>query len=143
GGDAFVLGRGAMKCACAKCACGRILFDMDCGAVKLFETSHSPNRFGATTMPKDIDQDRELPDKKEFVGKKTVAGICGILLGAFGVHKFVLGKTKPGIIMLILGITCCLSPVSSIIGLIEGIIYLTKSDDDFYQQYAVDNKEWF
>ncbi len=30
-----------------------------------------------------------------------------------------------------------------IIGLIEGIMYLTKSDDDFYQQYGVDKKGWF
>jgi hypothetical protein len=31
----------------------------------------------------------------------------------------------------------------SIIGLIEGIMYLTKSDDDFYQQYRVEKKGWF
>ena len=30
-----------------------------------------------------------------------------------------------------------------IIGLIEGIIYLTKSDEEFYQTYAVDKKGWF
>jgi len=30
-----------------------------------------------------------------------------------------------------------------IIGLIEGIVYLTKSDEDFYQTYAVEKKGWF
>jgi TM2 domain-containing membrane protein YozV len=93
-------------------------------------------------MPKDMDKS-ELPDKDEFVAKKTTAAICAILLGAFGVHKFILGNTTPAIIMLVMGISCCLLPVSQIIGLIEGIMYLTKSDDDFYQQYAVDKKGWF
>src|SRR6476659_9329246 len=33
--------------------------------------------------------------------KKVPAGICGILLGALGIHKFVLGYTKEGLIMLL------------------------------------------
>jgi hypothetical protein len=37
-----------------------------------------------------------------------------------------------------------LAPITMcIIGLIEGIIYLTKSDEDFYQAYAIQKKEWF
>lgn len=80
-----------------------------------------------------------------FASKKVVAGICAILLGGLGVHKFVLGLTTPGIIMLAITIlTCGLgSVVTSIIGLIEGIIYLTKNDQDFYQEYAVNKKGWF
>ncbi len=30
-----------------------------------------------------------------------------------------------------------------VIGFAEGIIYLTKSDQDFYQTYAVEKKQWF
>ena len=33
--------------------------------------------------------------------------------------------------------------IGGIIGLIEGIIYLTKSDADFIQTYQVGKKEWF
>ena len=33
--------------------------------------------------------------------------------------------------------------VSWIIGIIEGIIYLTKSDEDFHQMYVVEQKGWF
>ena len=82
---------------------------------------------------------------KEFAGKKVVAGICGILLGAFGVHKFILGLTKEGIIMLCITLlTCGIGAVVTYwVGLIEGIIYLTKSDDEFYQIYAVEKKGWF
>ncbi len=85
------------------------------------------------------------PAVKEFAGKKIAAGICGILLGGIGVHKFVLGLTTPGVIMLLVTLLTCGigSIVTSIIGLIEGIIYLTKSDEDFYQDYAVNKKGWF
>ena len=86
-----------------------------------------------------------MTDVKTFAGKKIAAGICGILLGSLGVHKFILGLTVPGIIMLLVTIlTFGLgSFVTGIIGLIEGIIYLTKSDEEFYQAYYVNKKGWF
>jgi TM2 domain-containing membrane protein YozV len=77
--------------------------------------------------------------------KKLPAGICGILLGAFGVHKFILGYTKEGVIMLLVSILSLglLAWLMGIIGLIEGIIYLTKSDDDFVATYVNGKKGWF
>jgi TM2 domain-containing membrane protein YozV len=71
--------------------------------------------------------------------KKIVAGILGILLGGFGVHKFYLGYTKEGIIQLLLSFVC----VGGIIGIIEGIIYLTKSDEEFVATYVNGRKGWF
>ncbi|MFO0927262.1 MAG: NINE protein [Gemmataceae bacterium] len=57
-----------------------------------------------------------------FAGKKVAAGICGILIGALGIHKFILGMTTPGLIMLLVSIlTCGLGALPmGIIGLIEG-----------------------
>ncbi|MFH4964738.1 NINE protein [Gaetbulibacter sp. M235] len=89
--------------------------------------------------------------KETFTGsnKKILAGVLAILLGALGVHKFILGYTKEGIIILvitlILGIATCgiAGWVMSILGLIEGIIYLTKSDEEFYNMYQVGKKPWF
>ena len=80
-----------------------------------------------------------------FAGKKIAAGICGILLGSLGIHKFILGFTTPGIIMLLASLLTCgiASPVMHIIGLVEGILYLTKSDEEFYRLYAVEKKGWF
>jgi TM2 domain-containing membrane protein YozV len=82
---------------------------------------------------------------KEFAGKKIAAGLCGILIGALGIHKFLLGFTQAGIIMVCVSVISCgfLAPVMGIIGLIEGIMYLTKSDEEFYQTYAIQKKEWF
>ena len=71
--------------------------------------------------------------------KRILCGVLGILLGGFGVHKFVLGYTVPGILHIVLACT----GISGIIGLVEGIIYLTKSDEDFIQTYQIGKKEWF
>jgi TM2 domain-containing membrane protein YozV len=77
--------------------------------------------------------------------KRITAGVLGLLLGSLGVHKFVLGMTGPGLILLLSTICTCFigSAVTSIIGLIEGIIYLSKSDEDFYRDYIVNKKPWF
>ncbi len=87
--------------------------------------------------------------------KKIAAGLCGILLGGLGVHKFVLGYQQEGIYMLaaqliglvITVITCGIGvfiPMAvSIIGLIEGIIYITKSDEEFVNTYITNKKPWF
>lgn len=82
------------------------------------------------------------PSMQEFASKKIAAGVCGILLGYLGVHKFILGFNKEGIIMLVVTLVTC-GTVSSIIGLVEGIIYLTKSDQQFYDEYAIQKKGWF
>lgn len=77
--------------------------------------------------------------------KKVVAGICGILIGALGVHKFILGYTQEALIMLLTSVLTCgfASPIMGIIGLIEGIMYLAKSDQEFYDTYIANKKGWF
>lgn len=85
------------------------------------------------------------PEVQAFASKKIAAGVCGILIGALGVHKFVLGLTLPGVIMLLVSVLSCgfgAAPMG-IVGLVEGIIYLTKSDEDFYRDYAINEKGWF
>ena len=73
--------------------------------------------------------------------KKIPAGILGILLGRLGIHKFYLGYTTAGIIQIVITLLTC--GVGSIIGLIEGIIYLTKSDEEFANTYVNGQKAWF
>lgn len=77
--------------------------------------------------------------------KKIAAGICGILLGALGVHKFILGYTQEGVIMLLVSLLTCGvgATVTGVIGLVEGIIYLTKTDEEFVSTYITGKKGWF
>lgn len=86
-----------------------------------------------------------METQEAFAGKKIAAGICGILLGSLGIHKFILGLTTPGVIMLLVTVLTCGvgGAVTGVIGLVEGIIYLTKSDSDFYETYAIQKKGWF
>ena len=95
------------------------------------------------------DSAKEAFGKASGDNKKILAGVLGILLGALGVHKFVLGYNKEGIIMLavtiVLGFFTCGIGASlmGILGLIEGIIYITKTDEEFYNTYQVGQKPWF
>jgi len=73
--------------------------------------------------------------------KKIAAGICGILIGSLGVHKFILGYTKEGVIQIVISIFTC--GIGGIIGFIEGIIYLTKSDEEFEKTYVLNKRGWF
>ncbi|MCC6424988.1 MAG: TM2 domain-containing protein [Phycisphaerales bacterium] len=72
---------------------------------------------------------------------RVLIGVLGILLGGWGVHRFMLGDTTGGIIRIVLTVVTC--GIGGIIGLIEGIIYLTKTDQDFNQIYVVQKKAWF
>ena len=73
----------------------------------------------------------------EISNKKLAAGLTGIFLGAFGVHKFILGYTKPAVIMLVVSLLTCGVGyfVFQVIGIIEGVIYLTKSNAEFEAEY--------
>lgn len=97
------------------------------------------------------DEEDERPSRRSKGGrrrvpedtgsKKMVAGLLGIFLGGWGVHKFYLGMTTPGIIQIVISVCTC--GIGGVIGLIEGIIYLTKSDEDFHETYVVEQKGWF
>lgn len=85
--------------------------------------------------------------------QRILAGILAIFLGWAGIHKFILGYQKEGIILLVvsivgfvlscIGIGVFLVWATALIGLIEGIIYLTKSDEEFYNTYQVGRRPWF
>ncbi|OKH39722.1 hypothetical protein NIES2119_05585 [[Phormidium ambiguum] IAM M-71] len=86
-----------------------------------------------------------MSEYNDGANKKIAAGICGILLGALGVHKFILGYTTEGLIMLGVSVLTCGfgATVMGIIGLIEGIIYLAMPDNQFVNTYIVSKKGWF
>ncbi len=64
--------------------------------------------------------------------KKIIAGILAIIFGVFGAHKFFLGKPGQGLVYLLFFWT----GIPSLVGLIEGIIYLVMDDYAFYEKYG-------
>ena len=112
-----------------------------------------PNASGAAALAPDA------PPLSDIAQKKLIAGLLGIFLGSLGVHKLYLGLTTPGIIMLsvsllgwimfvllfiiLIGFVFLLLPgIMGVIGLIEGILYLSKSDAEFEREYLVGKKPW-
>ena len=85
------------------------------------------------------------PPGTSRASNKIPAGVCGILLGSLGIHKFILGYTGAGLVMLLVTVLTCgiAGAVMHIIGLIEGIVYLCKSDEEFVRTYVDGRKEWF
>ena len=81
----------------------------------------------------------------EASNRKLAAGLLAIFLGSFGVHKFVLGYNTAGLIMLLVTVLTCgiAGFVMGVIGIIEGIIYLTKTPEEFESIYIQNSKEWF
>lgn len=87
--------------------------------------------------------------ESEISSKKLAAGLLGIFFGGLGIHKFILGYNNAGIIMLVVSLagsipTCGAAYlVMQVIGLIEGIIYLTKTPEEFRATYLDQQKPWF
>jgi TM2 domain-containing membrane protein YozV/predicted RNA-binding Zn-ribbon protein involved in translation (DUF1610 family) len=109
-----------------------------CGTAISSRDRHCPDCGASQTDSRD-------PGLSDASSKKLAAGLCAILVGGFGVHKFILGMNTPGIIMLLVSVVPCFLgfPVMHIIAIVEGITYLTRSDEDFYRTYIVGKKEWF
>ena len=92
---------------------------------------------------------------KNNTRRKFIAVVLAFLFGAYGAHKFFLGYTKEGLI--VIAITFLSYSLGSlygalfmygilfmfIIGIIEGIIYLTKSDKEFTKTYITNKRGWF
>lgn len=58
---------------------------------------------------------------------RTTAGILGILLGGFGVHRFYLGYTSIGLLQILVTLFTC--GIGSIWGLVEGILILVRNEN--------------
>jgi TM2 domain-containing membrane protein YozV len=64
---------------------------------------------------------------------KVAAGLLAIFLGGIGMHKFYLGRVGQGIVYFLF----CWTFIPSLIGFIEGIIYLTMSEQAFAEKYGM------
>jgi TM2 domain-containing membrane protein YozV len=82
-----------------------------------------------------------LPRRDLIESKKTTAGILALILGGLGVHKFYLGYTGAGVLQILITLLTC--GIGSVIGLAEGVVYLTKTDEEFVTTYQHNKKPWF
>lgn len=79
---------------------------------------------------------------------KIAAGLLALFLGGLGIHKFYLGCNTAGIIMLVVFLFGFIllgfpSLIIGVIALIEAVLYLIKSDEDFERIYVDNKKCWF
>lgn len=103
----------------------------------------SKNGIGVSST---IERQASLSNARKSTNNKT-AGILAILLGAFGIHKFYLGYTVEGLILLVFGIVGLTTHIAYLtaflVGLIEGVLYLRIDNHKFLQTYVTNKKGWF
>lgn len=107
----------------------------------------SQNTYGTQSQPYQTQPHYTAPyaSSKDHVA----AGLLAIFLGCFGIHKFYLGYNTQGFIMLAISILAGIftfgmaAGVMWIISVIEGILYLTKSQTEFERIYVYGKREWF
>jgi len=92
-----------------------------------------------------LDPHMQGPSLEEANRLKILAGVLALVVGPFGIHKFVLGCTGAGLVMLLASILSLglLAGPMAIIAMIEGIIYLTRSDRMFLESYVLQKRSWF
>ena len=90
-------------------------------------------------------KNRRIGRKNHSSGEKSriFAFFLALFLGYFGIHKFYLGYTKQGIIMLLGSLTFVFIYIIFIIALIEAISYIIKSDEEFKVVYVDNKSPWF
>ena len=86
-------------------------------------------------------------DGSEQKKHQIMAATLALLFGALGAHKFYLGYNTQGTIMLLMGTLgwfFLVPPFASfLIGLIEGVIYFRKNEQEFYDTYEAKQRAWF
>lgn len=84
---------------------------------------------------------QQAPQQPVYTGSKSkiAAGLLGIFLGGLGIHKFYVGKNGAGVVYLLLTLLLCwtivVPSIMSLIGFIEGIMFLCMSDADFNNRF--------
>ena len=94
----------------------------------------------------EVMKDASFPTEKEMSAEafelsnnpdQLAAGLLAIFLGDLGIHHFYTGQTLRGV----LHILFCWTGVPAIIGLIEGIVWLCDSDEEWADRVANWNEE--
>ena len=107
--------------------------------------SDSASRVGATPS----EMRKMYAVRAVYQRDHIAAGLLAIFLGMFGVHKFYLGYNRTAFIMMavsIIGSIVTLGLAGAVVWLIaviEGVIYLSKSQSEFDRIYVLNERDWF
>lgn len=110
-----------------------------------------PSEDGGADQPGGAGQPYQQPYAQAAPNTKdhVAAGLLAIFLGSLGIHKFYLGYNTPGFIMLAVTIVGSIFSLGLaglamvVISIVEGVLYLSKSQTEFEQIYVFNKKEWF
>lgn len=80
-----------------------------------------------------LSKDQKTTTDKDVSNKKVLVGIMAILFGELGVHYFLIGKTGAGLVTILITLVTCGG--WWLVPLIQGIMILCMSDDDFKRRY--------
>ena len=109
------------------------------GAKVDFETAGKAalSLFPLVTAPVDAHLPAQVaaPPAPQTDRNKIVAAILAFFLGTLGIHRFYLGRTGSGIVMLVLSITVIGLLVSAPWALVDAVRYLVMSDEEFAARY--------
>jgi len=87
--------------------------------------------FCGVTQPTVMDYQNYSTPLQTGTHNKTTAGLLAIFLGTIGLHKFYLGQSGQGIGYLLF----CWTGVPSVLGVIDGIVYLSMTDQAFWAKF--------
>lgn len=96
------------------------MYRSNCGEIISEDAEICPNCGGRQADP---------PSSSEK--DRVTAGVFALLLGGVGIHHFSLGNTVRGVVYLLFFWTF----IPAMVGFIEGILYLIKSDAEFQAMY--------
>jgi len=102
-----------------------------------------PPRPGAEALPLSRPERQPHLPWRTTTGKRTADALLALFFGWFGAHKFSQGNSSAGWVRFGISCTCIGLYVTALVGMIEGILYLVKSNEEYDELYLVEKKSWF
>lgn len=116
--------------------CGSVFSTRKPNTLKSADYSESASESSKVTVNVNVGANPQQPNYQEhfqYVSRKSriTTAVLALFLGGFGAHHFYLGKNGLGVLYIIF----CWTWIPGIIAVIEGLLYLCMSDQEFNRKY--------